>query len=644
MEKHLISLIKPIPQGFKKDLATGYSELCHLVILAKNQDQAIAFLEKGISFQKAIIFIQSEGFSYSQAASNIWTIHVTHEMTNILAPLGHCFMDILRARITIFDRHFDQFFKTLPATMYFKDRDSRFIKTNEFYSLKHRNTKEHINIVGQTDFDVFSSEHAQQAYDDEQEIMSTGKAKIGYDEKETWLDGRVTWVNSTKMPIKDDDGTVIGLVGLSYDITNRKLAEEALEEHRERLSLAAKASRLALFDLDITNNKTYWDEEMYKMFGLKPNSEVNHTEHFLSMLHPDDKDLLMQKFEQSLTSEETRTIFRSEYRIIDQNDKISFIETWSRHFLNSDGSTKRVLGTCRDITEVKMNEKRLELINQQLLDATHALEKNNAELEKALEAARRSDELAQANMKLERALRELKEAQSNMIHMEKMASVGVLAAGIAHEINNPLNFISGGAVALEHYCSKNLSAHSKEIGPFIDIIKAGVDRSSGIVKSLGHFNRRTTETKEDCNIHTIINNCLHIMQNRMKDQIDVIKRFTKKEHSLLGNEGELHQVFLNLLTNAVQSIPNKGTITITTRIGKDHLGVSIKDTGKGIPKQIMKNISDPFFTTKAPGEGTGLGISIAENILQKHGGSLSFESEVKIGTTVKVKLPLLMTD
>ena len=221
-----------------------------------------------------------------------------------------------------------------------------------------------------------------------------------------------------------------------------------------------------------------------------------------------------------------------------------------------------------------------------------------------------------------------------------MASLGVLAAGVAHEINNPLNFISGGAAGIESYVHENLKEHEEALLPLIDGINTGVRRASDIVTSLNQYSRRDDASGLNCDIHAILDNCLIMLQNQMKYKIEVEKYYTSKSYHLKGNEGKLHQAMLNILVNAVQSIEEKGIITIRTEIQDKHLIVKIADSGCGIPEEHITRITDPFFTTKEPGKGTGLGLSITYNIIQEHQGTISFESQNGIGTQVTIKLPL----
>jgi len=243
------------------------------------------------------------------------------------------------------------------------------------------------------------------------------------------------------------------------------------------------------------------------------------------------------------------------------------------------------------------------------------------------------------NFELKETLQQLKETQSQLFQAEKMASLGVLTAGIAHEINNPLNYILGGTTGLEDYFEGE-KIHNERISLFIDSIKTGVDRASSIVSELNQLNSCKETYREDCEIHTIIENCLVLVNNPLEKKIKYFKEFADGELFVLGNIGQLHQALINILINANQSIENEGSIFISTEKKGGSVCIKIADTGCGIAKVNLSKITDPFFTTKEPGKGTGLGLSITYNIIQAHKGQISFQSEPNKGTTVTIELPI----
>ena len=222
-----------------------------------------------------------------------------------------------------------------------------------------------------------------------------------------------------------------------------------------------------------------------------------------------------------------------------------------------------------------------------------------------------------------------------------MSSLGILAAGVAHEINNPLNYIYGGVTIIENYLDENNLSGEDEITLSLEAMKTGIARTTKIVKNLNDYVGHDIERREDCDLHLIIENCLTMLNGKLKDKIKIQKKYTEEDFNVEGSIGELHQVFINLLINAEQAIKDKGIVHITTEIIEKNIKISITDTGQGIEPEILTKITDPFFTTKEPGEGTGLGLSISQKIIFEHGGSLYFESEDGNGTVAVVELPVI---
>ncbi|NIJ45603.1 PAS domain S-box-containing protein [Wenyingzhuangia heitensis] len=295
-------------------------------------------------------------------------------------------------------------------------------------------------------------------------------------------------------------------------------------------------------------------------------------------------------------------------------------------------------GVVLDITELKNYEKELEenklnlesLVNKR----TKALKNANIKLEKLYE------ELKNQKEEVEITLTTLKETQSRLVASEKMASLGVLTAGVSHEINNPLQYLTGIHYGLVDYFEKYGSKDKHTTDLLLTSTETAITRISSIVKGLNQFSNDTNVIDNNCNIHSIINNCLAVLSNQTSSKIIFNKQYDSQELLIKGKSNKLHQVFINILLNAIQSILNTGTITIKTHKNKEAVFIEIIDTGCGIMKQDLPKIIEPFFTTKDPGKGIGLGLSIAYTIIQDHKGYIDFESEINQGTKIKITLPI----
>jgi signal transduction histidine kinase len=263
-----------------------------------------------------------------------------------------------------------------------------------------------------------------------------------------------------------------------------------------------------------------------------------------------------------------------------------------------------------------------------------------------------------------------------IIQSEKMASIGMLAAGIAHEINNPTGYIDSNLRTLETYTKKFknfwsflqkiIDEYSKAKGDelnnlieelikfkkennlefFIDDMKSAIEESlegtekvKRIVSDLKDFSRQEKPEMKISNINQGIEKTLNVIWNELKYKATVVKELGDIPQINCDIQ-KLNQVFMNVLINAVQAIEKQGTIKIKTYSKNNSVIVQISDTGKGISKEYIKKIFDPFFTTKEPGKGTGLGLSISYRIIKEHNGTIDVESEVGKGTTFTIILPI----
>lgn len=293
----------------------------------------------------------------------------------------------------------------------------------------------------------------------------------------------------------------------------------------------------------------------------------------------------------------------------------------------------------------------------------------NVILERRVEE--RTAELTHANGRLEEALKNLQSAQTQLVNQEKMASLGQLTAGIAHEINNPINFVSSNINPLRRDIDdlieminkflsikgqedvderlKEIEAFMKEIDyeyvleevdQLLKGIGDGASRTSDLVKSLRNFSRLDEVESKFADIHEGINSTLVIVMSGLKKPVEVIKNFDSSITPIECYPGKLNQVISNILVNAVQAMENteKPTITITTENLDDRISLTILDNGPGIPPEIKEKIFEPFFTTKEVGEGTGLGLSIVYSIIESHKGSIEVNTVEAGGTEFRIVL------
>lgn len=443
-------------------------------------------------------------------------------------------------------------------------------------------------------------------------------------------DGNYIWLDTYTEAVKDEAGTIVALVTGSRDVNDLKEVEIRLRESDMRFrGIADNVPGVVYLCLnDSSYSMLYLNQEVENLTGYPPEAFLNGQVSFVDLYHPDDSEAIIRKVDQALDQQKP---FHLTYRL--KNHRLGswlWVDEYGQG-IYEEGELKSIEGVLLDITERKRSEAKLELYTEKLEQLVEA---------RTLELQYKNAELLKGNKELENALEGLKEAQANLIQAEKMASLGVLAAGVGHEINNPLNFIKNGSTGLMQELLRSPVYDAEAHQPFFDIINDGVDRASEIVKSLGHFSRQVEARDEQCPVHDIIDNCLVILRGQLKGRVEVIRQYHAGELVITGNEGRLHQAFLNILSNAEQAIGDEGKITITTMQHPGQVQVLFEDDGAGILPENLSRISDPFFTTKAPGQGTGLGLFITYGIIKELKGQITIQSEPKKGTRVNVIFPI----
>ncbi len=247
------------------------------------------------------------------------------------------------------------------------------------------------------------------------------------------------------------------------------------------------------------------------------------------------------------------------------------------------------------------------------------------------------DEFSELALAMNHMIYQLAHRQEMLVQAHKLKAVGTLTAGVAHELNNPINNIMlTAAILQEDY--KSLSDDER-----IDMAKDLVDqaqRSQKIIRNLLDFARESEMKTELLQVKDLIEEVLRLASNQIKlSKVKLIRKYAANLPAIHGDKPQLNQVFLNIVLNAMDAMPKGGVLTISTGLNQEYLIVEVSDSGVGVPEHILSNIFDPFFTTKATGKGTGLGLSVSLGIVRKHGGDIRVKSRINEGTTFTVLLP-----
>lgn len=451
--------------------------------------------------------------------------------------------------------------------------------------------------------------------------------------------GEFYWENAFISPVYDGHGQITQFIAVKEDITEKKKIQDVLRESEERFRLISEniADIILLFE---PTGKCIYASPSLVVLGHNPEAMKDRS--VFTLIHPDDR---AGAAEQIAELEETFAPRATAIRLSTQAGEWREMEA-SLSLLISDAGY-RVVAVVRDVSERKEHERRQEALLAELT-------KKNREVEETLERLTRM--------------------QEGLVQSEKMASLGKLTAGIAHEINNPLAFVSSNMnrfneyyadvrSLLEQWRGAAIAAPTKGFSPsvlaqlqketdrvdlaFVDQdftelmehTRKGVSRIKRTVEQLRGFAHFTQSEFGLADINHTLDEAVDLVWNELKYNVTVEKLYGDIPPTEC-NAGELQQVFVNILVNAAHAIPEKGTVTITTRAEGAEVVIVIADTGQGIPEEHLKHIFDPFFTTKPIGKGTGLGLWIVSTIIQKHQGHIDVVSSVGKGATFTMRLPV----
>ena len=410
------------------------------------------------------------------------------------------------------------------------------------------------------------------------------------------------------------DGTVLGYQGIIRDITEQMKAEKALHESEQRFRQLAENLREVFWLSSLDGRQIYFINPAYEeIWGRSRESLIAQPESWLDAVHGEDREEVLANFEKQSRGE----FVEYEYRIVRPDGAIRWIEAHVFPVRNEEGEIYRCAGSAQEITKRKRAEALAESQQQQLIQA------------------------------------------------DKMASLGILVSGVAHEINNPNNFIMlNGEILfmawqnvmpiLQKYYEENgdfllagmpyTRAHEK-IGQLISGISEGATRIGKIVEALGGFARQDAgDLDQQVDPNAVVESAMVIVNNLIKNSTHHPSvELEENLPQIRGNPQQLEQVVINLITNSCQALqsPQK-SLYVSTSYSEtsDLITIRVRDEGEGIPPENLNHIIEPFFTTKRDAGGTGLGLSVSYNIVKNHGGHLHFTSRFGKGTTATVMLPV----
>jgi PAS domain S-box-containing protein len=434
----------------------------------------------------------------------------------------------------------------------------------------------------------------------------------------------------------------------------RKKMEEALRESEEKRRIILEDIEEAYYEADLNSRFTFVNNAMCNNLGYTREELIG--QRYWHLVDETTIEMLQEAVGRSYKTNEP--IKMLDLEAIKKDGTKLIYETSISVIRDFEGTVIGFRGISRDVTKRREMEDALKRNQEELIKKNKEIDESRGNVQLTLK-------------KLEEAYEELKTSQSKILRQEKMASIGQLAAGVAHEINNPIAFIMSNLRTLDKYLQrltdfiqaqsevikslndadsiKKLKKKRKELklNYVISDIKGlitesleGSERVQKIVRELNCFSRMDEEEYRDADINECVESALNIVWNELK-----YKSTLKKDYGNLSllkcYPRQIEQIFVNLLINAIQAIEEQGEIKIKTWEEDGLIWIAISDTGRGIPQESLSKIFEPFFTTKDVGKGTGLGLSIIYEIIQRHKGDITVKSEVGKGTTFTIKIPIV---
>ncbi|MCH9684309.1 MAG: PAS domain-containing protein [Deltaproteobacteria bacterium] len=397
-------------------------------------------------------------------------------------------------------------------------------------------------------------------------------------------DGSYRWLQWSGVSIRHG-----AIYGTARDITEEKLAAREAEERTRMLLMAEEVAGVGHWRIDLTRDSLTWSREMYRIHGLDPAKFMPTVESTVVAYHPEDRGLVADHIRDAVL---LRRDFEFELRIVRPDGSVRDVLSRGKCEASDDGRPLAVFGVFQDVTERKRLQERV--------------------------------------------------AQS-----ERMATVGTLAAGVAHEINNPLTWVIANLDALARIHDDTRQGRlddPEQLAKMIEEAQEGADQVKRIVRDLLTYSRSRSECLEAVDVEQALDIAVNIATNQIKYRAHLVRDYGHVP-AVVADQSRLTQVFVNLLINAAQAIPERrrreGVIELRTRVVPDgRVCVEVVDNGLGIPDAVQARVFDPFYTTKPVGVGTGLGLSISSNIISSFHGEIRIDSEEGEGTRVGVLLPV----
>ena len=485
----------------------------------------------------------------------------------------------------------------IPQFIFWKDTNLLYQGCNRNFAIA-AGVADPESIIGKTDFDLaWKKEEAEFFRTCDRRVMDNLKPEYHIIEPQLQSDGKHAWLDTNKVPMVDDNGSLIGILGTFEDITERIQVQEELRQSEENLRITLQAIGDAVIVTDtnscitrmnpVSEKLTGWHEK--EALGSKLIEIFNITEN-------ESSDPATNPVE-SIVATGTISSLPKSTKLVSRNKSELDIAYSGAPILSTDNEIVGVVIVFRDVT------------------------------------------------------REL-EIQRQLHQGQKLDAIGLLASGIAHDFNNMLGGIIGSAELLQHHLTGDPVSEK-----YLSITMDSAKRAADLANKLLAFSRQQTISSTPVNVHQAVSEALSLLENTIDKRIRIETNFAAEASMVVGDKAQLMNVFLNLGINASHAMKSGGLLSFDSKITDlsrtycevspfdltpgSYIEVEVRDTGCGIPQNVLHRIFDPFFTTKDQGEGTGLGLAAAYGTIQQHKGAITVYSEQNIGTCFHLYFPLV---
>jgi PAS domain S-box-containing protein len=602
--------------------------------------------------------------------------------------------------------------ENLPQKIFFKDRKSVYIAANENYARDLKIKPD--EIAGRTDYDFFPKKLAEKYRADDKRIMESGKTE---DIEEEYIqDGQKVFVHTVKTPVKDENGNVVGILGIFWDITESKRVEEALRESEEKFRMIFQNVNDEIIYVDTRGKMLDVNERCEDLFGYKPDDVIGKNFLTLGFLHLKDIPKIAKLFKDVIIS--GKAINEMQLEIKHKNGSIVPIEASAR-IVKKNGRPCGILVVVRDITERKRMEEKLkgysehleELVQKRTEELSESEKRYSVLVEEAsdgvailqdgkivftnkkgleiigyskdeliglsfdglvsekyrqltkeryerrlrgenipstyeielisktgnqvpveLSATRIQYQRRPADLLLVRDVSERKRIEEQHSKLERLAAIGEIAGMVGHDLRNPLQGIKSAA----YYLNKNqISISDDDRKKMLTVIDRAVAHADKIINDLQEYSRGIQLDRAKCSPHALLTGALSLIQ--VPARVKVIDD-TLEEPEVRVDKSKMVRVLINLIKNAVDAMPEGGTLQVKSTQANGNVEISFADTGIGMSEETLAKLFSPLVTTKA--QGMGLGLAICKRIAEAHQGKISVQSVEGKGSTFTITIPI----